>query len=313
MSDNKSFLLVEQYRPDTIDECILPVRIKDKIKQFVSKGQIPHLMFYGTAGLGKTSLAYAICNEINADYIYINASSENSIDVVRNKISQFASTASFEGNLKVVILDEADRLSSAAMDSLKSVQEQFHQSTRFIFTSNNIHKIIDPIRSRCIEFDFNPTDSEKQELLVLAMKRVVSILKKEEIKFDIPAVAGLVKKYYPDLRKTLNEIQRYSASGQIDSGVLVAPNTTIDELVVSMRGKKLNDIRKWLARNSDFDPTSVFRYFYDNLDMFVPQSIPNIILILAQYQSYSAVVVDQEINMAACLVEVCQAAEWKNA
>ena len=198
-------------------------------------------------------------------------------------------------------MDEACRLSSAAMDSIKSVIEQFHQNTRFIFTSNNIHKIIEPIRSRCIEFDFNPTDSEKQELLVLAMKRVVSILKKEEIEFDIPAVAGLVKKYYPDLRKTLNEIQRYSASGQIDSGV------------VSMRGKKLNDIRKWLARNSDFDPTNVFRYFYDNLDMFVPQSIPNIILILAQYQSYSAVVVDQEINMAACLVEVCQVAEWKNA
>lgn len=310
---DKSFLLVETYRPTTVSECILPSRIKEKIKQFVDKKQIPHLMFYGTAGLGKTSLAKAICNEIDADYIYINASSENSIDIVRNKISQFASTSSFEGNLKVVILDEADRLSSAAMDSLKSVQEQFHQSTRFIFTSNNIHKIIDPIRSRCIEFDFNPTDAEKNELLVLAMKRVVSILKREAIEFDIPAVAALVKKYYPDLRKTLNEIQRYSVSGEIDSGILVAPNTSMDELMTAMRGKKLNEIRRWLARNSDFDPTSIFRYFYDNLDMFVPQSIPNIILILAQYQSYSVVVVDQEINMAACLVEVCQAAEFKNA
>lgn len=310
---SESFLLVETYRPKTVDECILPARIKDKIKQFVEKKQIPHLMFYGTAGLGKTSLAKAICNEIDADCIYINASAENSIDVVRNKISQFASTSSFEGNLKVVILDEADRLSQNASDSIKSVIEQFHQNTRFIFTSNNIHKIIDPIRSRCIEFDFNPTDAEKNELLVLGMKRVVSILKKEEIKFDIPAVAALVKKYYPDLRKTLNEIQRYSVSGEIDSGILVAPNTGMDDLLNAMRGKKLNDIRKWLARNSDFDPTAIFRYFYDNLDMFVPQSIPNIILILAQYQSYSAVVVDQEINMAACLVEVCQAAEFKNA
>jgi DNA polymerase III delta prime subunit len=311
MNENKSFLLVEKYRPVSVADCILPKRIKDQINGFISKKEIPHLMFYGTAGLGKTSLAKAICNDISADCMYINASSETGVDVVRNKITQFASTSSFDGNLKVVILDEFDRMGAHAMDSLKSTQEAFHQSTRFIFTSNNIHKIIDPIRSRCIEFDFNPTQDEKTDMMVQALKRVMTILKKEEIEFDVKSVVSLLQKYYPDLRKTINEIQRYASTGKIDSGILVQPETSIDELVANMKGKKFNDIRKWLARNADTDQNIIFRYFYDNLSLFDGKSIPVVILILADFQYKSAFVVDQEINTMACLIEIVQGAEFK--
>lgn len=307
----EAYLLVERYRPSTVADCILPKRIKDQINGFISKKEIPHLMFYGTAGLGKTSLAKAICNDIGADCMYINASSETGVDVVRNKITQFASTSSFDGNLKVVILDEFDRMGAHAMDSLKSTQEAFHQSTRFIFTSNNIHKIIDPIRSRCIEFDFNPTQEEKTDMMAQALKRVMTILKKEEIEFDVKSVVSLLQKYYPDLRKTINEIQRYASTGKIDSGILVQPETSIDELVANMKGKKFNDIRKWLARNADTDQNIIFRYFYDNLSLFEGKSIPVVILILAEFQYKSAFVVDQEINTMACLIEIVQGAEFK--
>lgn len=307
----ETYLLVEKYRPSTVAECILPKRIKDQISAFTAKKEIPHLMFYGTAGLGKTSLAKAICKDIGADCMYINASNETSIDVVRNKITQFASTSSFDGNLKVVVLDEMDRLSNNAMDSLKATMEAFHQSTRFIFTSNNIHKIIDPIRSRCIEFDFNPTSVEKEDMMVQALKRVVTILKKEQIEFDIKSVASLLQKHYPDLRKTINEIQRYASTGKIDSGILVQPETSIDELVSNLKAKKFNDVRKWLARNADTDHQTIFRYFYDNLNLFDPKSIPNVILVLAEYQYKASFVVDQEINTMACLIDIVQAAEWK--
>ncbi len=307
----ETYLLVEKYRPATVADCILPTRIKDQINSFISKKEIPHLMFYGSAGLGKTSLAKAICNDISADCMYINASNETSIDVVRNKITQFASTSSFDGNLKVVICDETDRLTNNAMDALKATMEAFHQSTRFIFTSNNIHKIIDPIRSRCIEFDFNPSQSEKEDMMVKSLKRIVGILKKEAIEFDIKSVASLLQKHYPDLRKTINEIQRYSSTGKIDSGILVQPETSMDELISNMKTKKFNEVRKWLARNSDTDHQTIYRHFYDNLNLFAGNSIPTVILILADYQHKAAFVMDQEINTMACMIEIVQAAEWK--
>jgi DNA polymerase III delta prime subunit len=306
------FLLTEKYRPVTVDDCILPDRIKNTIKDFVKQGQTGNLLFSGTAGLGKTSLARAICHEISADVLYLNLSANTGIDAVRTNIMQFASTASFDGNLKVVIGDEFERLSQNGQDALKAIIDQFHQSTRFIFTTNNKNKVIDPILSRCTVFEFNPTSEETKELQAQSFKRVVSILKKEKIDFDIKSVAALVQRHYPDLRKTLNEIQRYSLNGKIDSGILVQENTTTDELVDYLKNKKFNDVRKWIARNPDIDHQGLFRFFYDNLlNFFEPKSIPNIILILAQYQHYSVTVVDQEINTMACLVELVGAAEWK--
>lgn len=307
-----TFLLTEKYRPSKVEDCVLPNRIKDNVTEFIAKGQIPHMLFSGTAGQGKTTLAQAISNELNADLMFINASKENGIDIIRNKITQFASTVSFDGNLKIVLLDEADRLSAAAQDSLKATMEEFHDSTRFILTCNTKNKIIDPIQSRCVAFDFAQTADEKKTLQIKALKRVVQILAKEKIESNIESVASLVQKYYPDMRKILNEVQRYSVTGKIDAGILVQQDTTIDELVEYLRNKKFNDVRKWVARNPDLDPSVLFRYFFDNLSvLFDPSCIPNIILILAQYQRWAVDVVDQEINLMACFVELVGTAKWK--
>lgn len=312
MSEIKDYLLVEKYAPTTVGECILPERIKKPVLDFVSEKNIPHMIFTGRAGVGKTSLAKSLCNDIGADMLYVNASIETGIDTVRNKLSQFASVSSFEGNPKVILLDEGDRMSPAAADSLKALIEQFQKSTRFIITSNNIHRIIEPIISRCTVFDFNQTTEETKLLQVETMKRVVSILKKEQIGFDPKSVASLVQKHYPDMRKVLGEIQRYSSNGTIDAGILVAENTSIDELMASIKSKKFGDMRKWIARNSDIDHSTIYRHIYDNLvTLFQPESIPTVVLILAQYQHYAASVVDQEINTVACMVELINEAKWK--
>ncbi len=312
MTNPNTFLLTEKYRPTKIQDCVLPERIKEKVSEFVSKGQVPHLLLAGTAGQGKTTLAKTIAAELNADLMFINASKENGIDVIRNRITQFASTVSFEGNLKIVLLDEADRLSANAQDSLKATMEEFHESTRFILTCNTKSKIIEPIHSRCVVFDFVQSAEEKKSLQVKAMKRIIGILQHEKIEFSVEPVASLVQKYYPDMRKILNEIQRYASNGKIDAGILVQQNTTLDELVDHLRAKKFNDVRSWVARNPDLDHQAVFRFFFDNLtNFFEPKSIPNIILILAQYQRWSIDVLDQEINLMACLVELVGVAVWK--
>lgn len=307
-----NLLLVEKYRPSTLDDCILPDRIKKAIKDAIQSNTMQHMIFHGPAGTGKTSLAKAICNDIGADLMYINASNETGIDVVRTKVLNFASTSSFDGNLKVVLLDEFERMSSSAQDSLKAIQEMFSESTRFIMTSNNQQKIIAPILSRSVVFDFTLTSAERDELIPLAFKRVVGILKAEKIAFDPKSVASLIQKHYPDMRKTLNEIQRYSANGTIDAGILVQENTTTDELIEFLKNKKFTDVRKWLARNPDLDHQQLFRYFYDNLTtLFQPKSIPEVVLLIGQYQYYASRVVDQEINMMACLIELVKEAEWK--
>lgn len=307
-----SFLFVEKYRPKKLKDCILPKSVKTEIASYIKSGEISNMIFSGTAGVGKTSVAKAICHELGADTLYINMSNETGIDVVRNQIVQFASTASFDNNLKIIIGDECERLSQNAQDSLKATIESFHKNTRFIFTTNNVNKLIEPLRSRCNQFEFKIPDSEKKDLMAQIMRRCVEILKLESIEFDPAAIVALVQRHFPDFRKTLNELQRYSTYGKIDSGILVEESTDFDVLTEAMKTKKFADVRKWIARNSDMDASTLFRYFFDNLTiLFEGKSIPNVILILAQYQNYAAIVVDQEINNIACMVEIMGAAEWK--
>lgn len=307
-----TFLWVEKYRPRLIEDCILPKEIKSQVKEFVSNGQVPHLLLAGGAGTGKTTLGRAIVNEVGADLLFMNFSNENGVDTIRNKIVQFASTASFEGNLKIVIGDEADYLTPNAQASLRGIMEEFHKTTRFILTCNFKNRIIDPIHSRCTFIDYKIPEQEKKDLMALMMRRAVGILKSEGIEYDAKAIASLVQKYFPDFRKTLNELQRYSTYGKIDSGILVADATSYDELVASMKDKKFADVRKWIARNSDIDSEQLYRYFYDNAGtLFEGKTIPNAILVLAQYQHYASMVVDQEINNIACMIELMSVAQWK--
>lgn len=312
MNLGETFLFVEKYRPQVIDDCVLSSKLKQEIKDYVKSGQIPHFLFAGTAGVGKTTVAKAICHELGADMLYINASNENGIDVIRNKVVSFASTSSFEQNLKVILLDEADALSVSAQKSLRSILEEFHKTTRFILTCNFKNSIIEPLHSRLTSMDFNIPSDERKDVLAQAFKRVVMVLRKEEIEFDVKAVGGVVQKYFPDLRKVLNEIQRYSVSGKIDSGILLDVNTTTEELVGYLRDKKFTEARGWLARNPDLDHLALFRYFYDNLMViFTPDCTPDIVLLLAQYQYMATKVVDQEINSMALMVELMGTAKWK--
>ena len=309
-SDN--FLWVEKFRPRTVDDCILPDSLKTEIKKFIETDQIPHFLFSGRAGVGKTSIGKAIADELGADLLYINASNETGIDVIRNKVVQFASTSSFEGNLKIVLLDEADRISANGQDALKATMEEFSKTTRFILTSNNKNRLIEPLQSRCTAFEFKIPDAEKNALMAQMIKRSAAILKTEGVEFDVKALASLIKKSFPDFRKTLNELQRYSVRGKIDSSVLIADAGSYDDLVTALKGKKFKDVREWIAKNSDIDSSSFFRYFFDNSStLFEGKSIPNVILVLSEYQKSASVVIDQEINNIAAMIELMGVAEWK--
>jgi DNA polymerase III delta prime subunit len=312
MSVVENYLWVEKYRPNNVNECILPESVKKTFNDFIADGEIPHMILSGSAGTGKTTLAKAISNQLNADMLYLNASNENSVEVIRNKVTQFASTVSFEGNLKIVLLDESDYLSINAQATLRATLEEFHKSTRFILTCNFPQKLIPPLHSRCSHFNFKIDNKDKPAIAAEFFKRVCDILEIEKIVFDKKVIAALVQKYFPDFRKTINELQRYSSSGTIDSGILMDTNTTFEDLVKHIKEKKFGDIRKWVARNNDIDPSTLFRYFYDNLVSLVePQNVPEIILLVAQYQDMSSRVVDQEINNMAFLIEVLSAAKWK--
>lgn len=309
---SKFYIWTEKFRPSTLEDCVLPKTTKKQIEEFMEQGQIPHMLFSGSAGTGKTTLAKVIAHKLNADLLYINASNENGIDTVRMKIVQFASTSSFENNLKIILLDEADHLSTASQAALRATLEEFHESTRFILTCNFKNKIIEPLHSRCAHIDFTIPVAEKQEIAGKIFKRVSSILVTENVEADKKVVAALVMKYFPDFRKILNELQRFSTGGTIDASILVDANTTTDELFEAMKAKKFMEVRKWFARNADLDHQGLFRTFYDRApELFLGPSLPSIILCLAQYQHWSSSVVDQELNSVAMAVEIMASAEWK--
>jgi DNA polymerase III delta prime subunit len=307
------YLWCEKYRPQTIDECILPAELKRTFNDLVQGGQLPNLLLAGTAGLGKTTVAKALCNMLSLDYILINGSEESGIDVLRNKIKQFASTVSLSGGYKVVILDEADYLNpQSTMPALRGFIEEFSANCRFILTCNFKNRIIEPLHSRCSVIEFNTT---KKSLAALAgdfMKRLTFILKTEGIKYTDKTIAELIIRYAPDWRRVINECQRYSTSGEIPTAILVGmSDQNIAELATHLKSKDFKSMRNWVVNNSSLDSSVVFRKIYDNLyDYASPSSIPAAVLILADYSYKAAFVADKELNMVACLTELMSSVEW---
>jgi DNA polymerase III delta prime subunit len=308
------YLWVEKYRPAKIDECILPKNLKETFKQFVQTGELPNFLFCGTAGVGKTTVAKALCNEIGAEYLLINGSEESGIDVLRTKIKSFASTVSLTDSKKVIILDEADYLNpNSTQPALRAFIEEFSNNCRFIFTCNYKNRIIEPLHSRCSVIDFKIENAEKQEIAAAFFKRTMGILKTENIDADQKVVAELVTKHFPDWRRVLNELQRYSVSGKIDSGILV--NMTEDsfkDLLKNMKDKNFTEVRKWVAKNGDSETINIFRQLYDTASVNLePASIPQLVLILADYQYKAAFVADHELNLMAALTEVMSSCKMK--
>ena len=309
---NEHFIWVEKYRPRKIDECILPESQKDYFRQMVAKGEIQNMLLCGTAGTGKTTIARALCEELQTDYMIINGSEESGIDVLRTKIKQFASTVSFSGNTKVVILDEADYLNpNSTQPALRGFIEEFAGNCRFILTCNFKNRIIPPLHSRCAVIEFKIPNAEKQKIASQFFNRVVNILVNENIEFDKKVIAKVVEKHFPDFRRTLNELQRYSQSGCIDEGILVSVSeANMKDLVTAIKDKDWKKMRAWVVNNLDNDPVSLFRKIYDTLIPMTNQ-VPQLVLTIADYQYKSAFVADQEINLVACLTEIMASVELK--
>ena len=312
MSNN--YLWVEKYRPQKIDDCILPAELKKVFKEFIASGQLPNFLFSGGAGVGKTTVAKALCNEIGAEYLFINGSEESGIDTLRTKIKGFASTISLTDSKKVVIIDEADYLNpNSTQPALRAFIEEFSGNCRFIFTCNYKNKIIEPLHSRCAVVDFKIEKADVAETMAGIFKRMLDILKTEGIEYDSKAVSELVVKYFPDFRRILNELQRYSVSGKIDSGILVnLTEESFKELIKNLKAKNFTEVRKWVAKNGDSEVINIFRQLYDtassNLEV---QSIPQLVLILADYQYKAAFVADAELNLMAALTEIMAQCKFK--
>jgi DNA polymerase III delta prime subunit len=307
------FLWVEKYRPQTIDDCVLPAELKKTFNEIVRGGQLPNLLLAGSAGLGKTTVARALCNVLNLDYMLINGSEESGIDVLRNKIKQFASTVSLNGGYKVVILDEADYLNpQSTMPALRGFIEEFSNNCRFILTCNFKNKIIEPLHSRCSVIEFNTTKKSLASLAGDFMKRLIFILKTEGIKYHEQTLAELIIRYAPDWRRVLNECQRYSTSGEIPTAILVGmSNQSIAELARYLKSKDFKSMRSWVVNNSTLDSAVVFRKLYDSLyDVVAPSSIPSAVLILADYSYKAGFMADKELNMVACMTELMGNIEW---
>jgi DNA polymerase III delta prime subunit len=311
-ANSEQFLWVEKYRPHKIDDCILPTEMKNTFKQFVAKGEIPNMLLAGGAGMGKTTIARALCEELQCDYIVINASMERNIDTLRNEIKGFASTVSFAGKTKVVILDEADYLNpQSTQPALRGFIEEFSKNCRFIFTCNYKNKIIPALHSRTTVIEFKIARDEKQKTASQFFNRVINILANENITFDKAVIAKLIEKHFPDYRRILNELQRYSVSGTVDDGILVnLSDVNTKELIDSLRDKDWKKMRQWVVNNIDNDPATIYRKLYDGLTEHV-DTVPQLVLLLADYQYKAAFVADAEVNLVACLTEIMAAVKFK--
>jgi DNA polymerase III delta prime subunit len=307
------FLWVERYRPKTIEECILPESTKSMFKEFLSKGEVPNLLLCGTAGTGKTTVARALCEELGCEYLLINGSDEGrQIDTLRTKIKQFVTTLGFENKTRIVIIDEADYLNKDSVQpAMRAFIEQYANTARFIFTCNYKNRIIAPLHSRTTVIEFSAHKGDKRTLAASFMKRMQHILNEEGIQFKDKVLAELLMKYYPDYRRVINELQRYSSSGVIDEGILSnISEVNTKELITSLKEKDWKKMRQWVANNVESDPQGIYRFIYDSL---IPEikTVPQTVLLIADYQYKSAFVADQEINLVACLTEIMADVQFK--
>jgi len=309
MNKRNDFLWVESYRPQTIEDCILPEGIKKTFSDFLNKGEIPNLLLCGPAGCGKTTVAKALCNELGVDFYVINGSDEGRfLDTVRNNAKNFASTVSLSSDAKhkVIIIDEADNTTNDVQLLLRAFTEEFSRNCRFIFTCNYKNKIIEPLHSRCAVVEFAITNKDRPKIASRFFKRVCEILAKENIKYDDKVIVELVNKHFPDWRRVLNECQRYSVSGEIDSGILASfSDVAVNDLIKHLKDKNFSEVRKWVVANLDNDSSVILRRIYDSCyTCLSPQTIPAAVLIIAKYQYQIAFVADQEINLLAALTEI---------
>ena len=307
------FLWVEKYRPKTINECILTEGLKQTFSSFIEQGNIPNLLLTGSAGVGKTTVARAMLEQLGADYIIINGSMNGNIDTLRNDIQQFASSISFTGGRKYVILDEADYLNAnSTQPALRNFMEEFSKNCGFILTCNFKNRIIEPLHSRCSVVEFKISKGDLPKLALQFFKRVVGILDTEKVEYDKAVVADLIQRHLPDWRRVLNELQRYSVNGKIDSGIFVnLQEENFKALIGYIKAKNFTEMRKWVGENNDTDSTQLFRKFYDQAYSFIkPNSIPELVMLIAKYQYQAAFVADPEINTAAFLTEAMVSLEF---
>lgn len=312
--NREDFLWVEKYRPRTVKDAVLPASLKQTFQQFVDQQNIPNLLLTGRAGVGKTTVARAMLDELQCDYLIINGSMNGNIDTLRNEILQFASSVSFSGTRKYVILDEADYLNpQSTQPALRNFMEEFSKNCGFILTCNFKNRIIDPLHSRCSVVDFKIDKDDKPLMANQIYKRVCGILKNEGVEYEDKVVVEVVKKHFPDFRRVLNELQRYSATGKIDSGILVNfSDENLKTLVGYMKEKNFTEVRRWVAENTDIDHTTFFRRLYDSASQYLkPGAIPTLVMTIADYQYKAAFVADHEINTLACLTEIMVEGDFK--
>lgn len=306
------FLFVEKYRPRKISDCILPPRIKKDLQAIVTKGEIPNLLFEGSPGTGKTTAAKALCEEIGIDYLLINSSEERGIDILRNKVTDFASTMSIYGGKKCIILDEADFLTPEAQAAFRGIVERVSQNCTFILTCNYASKLMDAIDSRTSTISFKFSKDEELSLKTKMLKRLRSILENENIGYEDLALVRLIDRYYPDFRKTIGELQRLANSGKITSEIEITPTQSVEQLFKFLKGKEFNKVRKWVAENDDMVTGKLYRVIYDGLYEYLkPSCIPLVVILIAKYQYQHSMVLDPEINMVAFLTELMIEAEFQ--